>query len=107
MWRYRVFRHAQYAVTTVWSVAYLIEAAVLAYVIHSSRFSAAYAWTQVLPWVTAGVAAALTVAIARHYRRAGSAPADQPRAASPAPPEPIPGLATQLGTMRDCDEPWQ
>ncbi len=107
MWRYRVFRHAQYAVTTVWSVAHLIEAAVLAYVIHSSGFGAAYTWTQVLPWVTAGVAAALTVVIARHYRRAGSAPADQPRAGSPAPPEPIPGLARQLGTMRDSGGPGQ
>jgi hypothetical protein len=66
MWQYRAFRQAQYAVTTAWAVVYLIEAAALAYVIHSNGFTA----TQVLPWTATGVAVALTIALARHYRRA-------------------------------------
>jgi hypothetical protein len=61
---------AQYAVTTAWAVVYLIEAAALAYVIHSNGFTAAYPATQVLPWTATGVAVALTIALARHYRRA-------------------------------------
>jgi hypothetical protein len=48
----------------------LIEAAALAYVIHSNGFTAAYPATQVLPWTATGVAVALTIALARHYRRA-------------------------------------
>jgi hypothetical protein len=66
MWQYRAFRQAQYAVTTAWAVVYLIEAAALAYVIHSNGFTG----TQVLPWTATGVAVALTIALARHYRRA-------------------------------------
>src|SRR6185312_12937747 len=64
------FRQAQYAVTTAWAVVYLIEAAALAYVIHSNGFTTAYTATQVLPWTATGVAVALTIAFARHYRRA-------------------------------------
>jgi len=70
MWQYRAFRQAQYAVTTAWAVVYLIEAAALAYVIHSNGFTTAYTATQVLPWTATGVAVALTIAFARHYRRA-------------------------------------
>jgi hypothetical protein len=70
MWRYHAFRHGNYAVTAVWAAAYLIEAAIKAYVIHTNGFAAAYTWTQVLPWVATGVAAAFTVAITRHYQRA-------------------------------------
>jgi hypothetical protein len=70
MWQYRAFRQAQYAVTTAWAVVYLIEAAALAYVIHSNGFTAAYTTTQVLPCTATGVAVALTIALARHYRRA-------------------------------------
>jgi hypothetical protein len=71
MWRYRAFRHGNYAVTAVWATVYVIEAAIKAYVIHSNGFAAAYAWTQVLPWVATGVAAVLTIALNRYYWRQG------------------------------------
>jgi hypothetical protein len=36
----------------------------------SNGFTAAYTTTQVLPWTATGVAVALTIALARRYRRA-------------------------------------
>lgn len=77
LWQYQVFRRAMYAVTTVWAAVYLVEAAIKGYLIHSRGFDAAYTWTQVLPWVATGVAAALTVVLARHYQRVGEAQADE------------------------------
>ena len=69
MWQYREFRLAHYAITAVWAVTYLLEAAGKALVIHSVAFDAAYVWTQVLPWAATATATASTIAIARHYSR--------------------------------------
>jgi hypothetical protein len=54
MWQYRAFRQAQYAITAAWAVVYVIEAAAVAYVIHSNGVTAAYTATQVLPWTATG-----------------------------------------------------
>jgi hypothetical protein len=70
MWRYREFRRAQYAITVVWAVAYLLEAIAKTLIIHASTFDAAYAWTQLLPWIATAAAVGLTVMLARHYARA-------------------------------------
>lgn len=69
LWRYEAFRRANYAITAVWAVVFLLEAAVKAYIIHSETFASAYTWTQILPWVAAAAAMLLTIAITRHYRR--------------------------------------
>lgn len=68
MWRYPLFRHAQYVITAVWAAVYLLEAAGKAYLIHSVGFDAAYTWTQVLPWAATTVALLATFAIARYCR---------------------------------------
>ncbi|WP_375483416.1 VC0807 family protein [uncultured Jatrophihabitans sp.] len=69
MWQYPRFRRAQYVITVVWAVAYLLEAAVQTLVVHASTFDVAYAWTQVLPWIATALAVAATVVLARHYAR--------------------------------------
>lgn len=70
MWRYPDFRRANYAITAVWAVIYLLEAAGKAFVVHIARFNTAYAWSQVLPWLATAAAILLTLAIAQHYSRA-------------------------------------
>lgn len=72
LWRYADFRRANYAITAVWAAAGLIEAVVKAYIIHTAGFDSAYIWTQILPWVAAAVAMALTIAIGRYYARRGA-----------------------------------
>jgi hypothetical protein len=72
LWRYRQFRRAQYAITVVWAVVFLLEALVKAYIIHSTGFNAAYRWTQILPFAAAAIATVLTVVIGKHYRAAAT-----------------------------------
>ncbi len=91
LWRYRLFRRAQYSVTTVWAVVYLLEAAGKAYLIHSVGFGSAYTWSQLLPWAATAVAAALTVGLARHYARLGREEARDASADEPPPPAGFPG----------------
>jgi hypothetical protein len=74
LWRYRVFRRANYVITVVWAAAFVLEAAGKAWIVHSTAFSSAYTWTQVLPWAATAIAILMTIAIARHYSRAESTP---------------------------------
>lgn len=71
MWRYPGFRHAFKVVTTVWGVAYLLEAAARVVIVESTSTGTALAISKVMPFVIAGVLAAWNVAYARQSRRTG------------------------------------
>ena len=71
MWRYQGFRHAFKVVTTVWGVAYLLEAAARVIIVEATSTGTALAVSKIMPFVVGGVLAAWNVAYARQSQRAG------------------------------------
>jgi hypothetical protein len=65
LWRYPGFRHAFKVVTTVWGVAYLLEAAARVVIVESTSTGTALAVSKIMPFVITGALAAWNVAYAR------------------------------------------
>jgi hypothetical protein len=89
LWRYPGFRHALKVVTTVWGVAYLVEAAARVVIVESTSTGTALGVSKVMPVVVAGALAAWNVAYGRHSRRKGERlGAEAAARGEPAPPIP-------------------
>ena len=71
MWRYPGFRHAFKVVTTVWGVAYLLEAAARVVIVESTPTGTALVISKIMAFVVTGALAAWNVAYARRSRRTG------------------------------------
>jgi len=71
LWRYEGFRHAFKVVTTVWGIAYLLEAAARVVIVESTSAGTALAISKIMPFVVTGLLAAWNVAYARQSRRTG------------------------------------
>jgi len=71
LWRYEGFRHAFKVVTTVWGIAYLLEAAARVVIVESASTGNALAISKIMPFVVTGFLAAWNVAYARQSRRTG------------------------------------
>jgi hypothetical protein len=88
-WRYPEFRHAFIVTTTVWGVAYLLEAAARFVIVEATSAGTAFGISRVMPYVIAGVLAAWNVAYGRQARRKGERLSAEAAARSEAPP-PVP-----------------
>jgi hypothetical protein len=92
-WRFAGFRHAFKVTTTVWGVAYLVEAAARVVVVESTSTGTALGISKVMPYVIAGVLSAWNVAYGRQARRKGERLGAQAHARG----EALPPMPTQLG----------
>jgi hypothetical protein len=86
LWRYPGFRHALKVVTTVWGVAYLLEAAARVVIVENTSTGTAFGVSKVMPFAVAGVLAAWNVAYGRRARRTGERLGAAAAAAGEAPP---------------------
>jgi hypothetical protein len=87
-WRYPGFRHAFKVVTTVWGVAYLLEAAARVAIVETTSTGTALGISKVMPYAIAGVLAAWNVAYGRQARRKGERLGAEAMRVTKLPPKP-------------------
>src|ERR1700722_17362235 len=86
MWSaYQDFRTGMYVISYWWAAVFVIQAAVTALIIRETRFSTAYNYDQILPFVAIGVGILGSVALGRYFARKGRARADTVSAGQPGP----------------------
>ena len=74
MWvAYDGFRRSMYQISAVWAIVFLLQAGVTALIIHSTSFSTAYNYDQILPIVALALAMAITVVLAGRAKKQGEA----------------------------------
>ena len=86
LWRYDGFRHAFKVVTTVWGVAYLLEAAARVVIVEFHLDRHCPHASKVMPFVIGGALAAWNVVCARRSRRKGERLGAEAATSAEAPP---------------------
>lgn len=71
LWRHEEFRHLFRVITTVWGVAFLVEAALRVVIVYNTSTSTALALSKVTPLIWAGVMVAWTFAYGAYQKRKG------------------------------------
>lgn len=71
LWQYEGFRHAFRNLTTVWGLAYLLEAAARIVIVERTSTGIALAVSKVMPLAVTAVLAAWTVIYSRYQKRKG------------------------------------
>jgi hypothetical protein len=68
------FRTCIYLISYLWAALFVTQSAATALIIHQTRYSVAYNYDQILPWVAIGLGIAASMAIGRHFRGLREAP---------------------------------
>jgi|SRR5579862_1158154 len=69
----RDFRTCMYVISYLWAVLFLLQATGTALIIRQTRYSTAYNYDQILPWVSIGLGIVGSLAISRFFTKKGRA----------------------------------
>jgi hypothetical protein len=69
----RDFRTCMYVISYLWAALFVIQAAGTALIIRQTRYSTAYNYDQILPWVAIGLGIVSSFAIGRYFNTKGEA----------------------------------